>query len=52
MVELDADHVPRRGAEEVFARSHRREHEHLVQVEEHPEKKESNKRAMALETRI
>ena len=36
MVELDADHVPDRRAEAVLARRHRRQHEHLVQVKQHP----------------
>ena len=39
MVELDADHVPDRRAEEVLASRHRREREHLVQVQEYPAKK-------------
>ena len=36
VVELDADHVPDRRAEAVLARRHRRQHEHLVQVKQHP----------------
>ena len=40
VVELDADHVPHRGAEVFFARSHPGEHKHLVQVQEHPENKQ------------